>query len=68
MSGETLVPLMFRVELSLLALSILTVAGRIYARIRILRAIGVHDWFIVAATVSERLPQEMPSCLMLTSS
>ncbi|KAI5794678.1 hypothetical protein FPQ18DRAFT_327905, partial [Pyronema domesticum] len=47
MSGETLVPLMFRVELSILALSVLTVAGRIYARIRILRA---DDWFIIAAT------------------
>ncbi|CCX14380.1 Similar to integral membrane protein [Aspergillus kawachii IFO 4308]; acc. no. GAA89824 [Pyronema omphalodes CBS 100304] len=42
--------LAYLLELSILALSILTVAGRIYARIRILRAIGVDDWFIIAAT------------------
>ncbi|KAF8539027.1 hypothetical protein BDD12DRAFT_910396 [Trichophaea hybrida] len=46
---ETIAPLLFKVELSILAISIIVVCGRFYSRSRILHAVGIDDWCILSA-------------------
>jgi hypothetical protein len=52
---ETIVPLLFQIELSLLAVSIIVVCGRFYSRSRILHAVGADDWCILSAGVQDPL-------------
>ncbi|KAF8244027.1 hypothetical protein K440DRAFT_663722 [Wilcoxina mikolae CBS 423.85] len=46
---ETIAPLLFKVELGILAISIIVVCGRFYSRSRILYAVGIDDWCILSA-------------------
>lgn len=52
MAGENRGPQLAGVAITMLTLACVSMALRGYVRIRITKAFGIDDWFMVAATVS----------------